>query len=147
MFDVPGVAAGRTGGRGRHAISMLSKPLSTVHSTTSSSGVLGNGAVSRPSLIAASVRPAGRPAEGRVAADVDTPAAFAGALGDRVTDEHLVVAVGERRIAGMGETDPGATPRRRPEVGTERVEEALDVTARQSRCGLAGRIPSGRGSG
>ena len=37
--------------RGQQAISMLSKPLAAVQSATSVSGVSGNGAVSRPSLI------------------------------------------------------------------------------------------------
>ena len=93
---------------------MLSKPFAAVQSATSSSGVSGNGAVSRPSFIEA-ISESARGRRGRrgaataVAVDVD-PAAVSGALGDRVVDEHLVVAVGERRRrAGRRSGGPAAT--------------------------------------
>ena len=60
-----------------------------------SSGVSGNGAVSRPSLIGRAST-VGAPAGAGSRIDVH-PAAEPRALGDGVVDEHLVVAVGERR--------------------------------------------------
>ena len=44
----------------------------------------------------------------RIAHDVDPPA-DPGALGDGVVDQHLVVAVGEGRVAGRAEGPPAAT--------------------------------------
>ena len=76
---------------------MLSKPFAAVQSATSASGVSGNGAVSRPSLIGRPAPAAGSLAASRWRGDVD-PAPGPGALGDRVADEHLVVAVGERGV-------------------------------------------------
>ena len=78
---------------------MLSNPFAAVQSTTSASGVCGNGAVSRPSFIGR-LRRGGdrRPVTQRPRA-----------LGDRVVDEHLVVAVGERRVGGREEGAPAAT--------------------------------------
>ena len=112
--------ARRSGGsgpvvRGQQAISMLSKPLAAVQSTTSMSGVSGNGAVSRPSLIGVVRRRVARTRRrrARVADDVD-PAPSAGALGDGVVDEHLVVAVGERRVGRAGRPAGRRRHRRRP---------------------------------
>ncbi len=122
---------------------MLSKPLAAVQSTTSLSGVSGNGAVSRPSFIVRSSAAAGV----AVAADDVDPAAHAGALGDGVVDEHLVVAVGERRDRSASADGPPGdhVGVDRPEEGAERVGEALDVPARQRRRGpvRAGPISAG----
>ena len=82
-----------------------------------------------------------------VAVDLD-PATLAGALGDGVVDQHLVVAVGEggvRRVAGRPAGDDVGVDR--PEEGAERVGEALDVAARQRGRRAPGRRPSGPGCG
>ena len=72
------------------------------------------------------------------------PATLAGAPGDGLADEHLVVAVGERGVAGAGGGRPGYHVRvDGPEMRAEGVEEALDVTARQGRRGLPGRAHQG----
>ena len=64
----------------------------------------------------------------------------AGALGDRVADQHLIVAVGERGVrrpfGGVTGDDVGVDG---PEQRPERVGEPLDVPTRQCRRGLAGR--------
>ena len=118
---------------GQQAISMLSKPLAAVQSATSISGVSGNGAVSRPSLIGRCASAFAAPTGDRIANDVD-PAAESGALGDRVVDEHLVVAVGEGRIGGpCGRATGGDVRVDRPEEGGEGVAEALHVAARAAR--------------
>ena len=73
------------------------------------------------------------------AADDIDPATEPRALRDRVADEHLVVPVGEGRVARLGRRrtghDVGVDG---SEVGTERIEEALDMAAGQS-----GRRPAG----
>ena len=62
------------------------------------------------------------------------------ALGDRVADEHLVVAVGERRVRRPLRRAARDDVRvDRPEQRAERVREALDVAARER-----GRRPPGR---
>src|SRR5262252_4873611 len=92
------------------------------------------------------LRPRGRGVDAASPVDLD-PAALAGAGGDRVADEHLVVAVRERGIAGAGGDSPGYHVRvNGPEMGAEGVEEPLDMTARQGSGrspGLAehGRVP------
>ena len=126
----PRTAGSRRSARGQQAISRLSKPLAAAQSATSISGVSGNGAVSRPSFIGALL--CGADGD-RLADDLD-PAPEARALGDRVVDEHLVVAVGEGRVARVLARAAGRDVRvDRPEVGRERVAEALDVAARQAR--------------
>ena len=89
---------------------MLSKPLAAVQSTTSISGVSGKGAVSSPSLIGRCSVGTGRVGRspGAGSFDVD-PATLAGAARDRLADEHLVVAVGEGRVAGREEGRPATT--------------------------------------
>ena len=130
---------------------MLSNPLAAVQSTTSASGVSGNGAVSRPSLIArhSPRRDVGdrRACARRGPIDVD-PATVSGALGDRIADEHLVVAVGEGGVRRPLGRPAGHDVRvDRPEERPERVAEALDVAARQRGGGAPGRRPSGPGCG
>ena len=67
------------------------------------------------------------------------PAAEPGALGDRVADQHLVVAVGERRVRRpLGRPAGDDVGVDRPEERPERVAEALDVAARQRRGRAAG---------
>ena len=127
--------------RGQQAISMLSKPLAAVQSTTSTSGVAGNGAVRRPSLIAwpPSTGPLGcTPGSlidataghgGRRTDDVH-PATEPGALGDRVADQHLVVAVGER---GVRRPLGRSTRRRRRRRSPGRAHRTCRRTLRRGR--------------
>ena len=73
------------------------------------------------------------------------PAARAGAPRDGVADEHLVVAVRERRRTAGERTAASHDVRvDRPGKGAERVEEALDMAARQGGCRPAGRAHQGR---
>ena len=70
----------------------------------------------------------------------ETQRALASAASDGVPDEHLVVAVGERGIAGAGGDRPGYHVRvDGTEMGAEGVEESFDVPTRQGGCRLAGR--------
>ena len=74
----------------------------------------------------------------RLTDDLD-PAPEPGALGDRVVDQHLVVAVGEGRVTRVVARAAGRDVRvDRPEVGRERVAEALDVATRERGGGAAG---------
>ena len=99
----------------------------------------GTGAVSRPRLHQ-TVSPMVRADRDRRRGTTSTQRPSARALGDRVVDQHLVVAVGECRIGRpFGRSTCRDVVVDGPEMGGERVAEALDVAARERRRGTSGR--------
>ena len=148
MCEVPGVAPGRPGRRAASTRSRsISKPLPAVQSTTSSSGVFGNGAVSRPSLMRA---PPGRwqarewRADGRrrrPSIDRRRPSAPRAALRAIASLTSISSWPAAKSAYGGSASRPAGEDVGvdRPEQRAERVAEALDVAARQRRRGPPGR--------
>ena len=133
--------------RGQQAISRTSKPLAAAQSATSMSGVSGNGAVRKPSFIAAAPPCGGGGTVGSSAADLH-PATVRELSSDGVADEHLLVAVRERGVARVGDGAARERRRRRSrEDGAERVGEALRVAAGQAAPPRRRRRSSAPGSG
>src|SRR5438552_13606175 len=109
---------------------MTSNPAPDAHSATAVSGDSGNGAVRKPSFIEDVPQVASSDRCGHRGRAIDLyPASGPGALRDRVTDEHLVVAVGERGVGGPLRGPAGCDVCiDRPEERREGVGETLDVT-------------------
>ena len=124
-----GVSPRLTPLRGQQAISSTSKPDAAAQSATSTSGVSGNGAVRKPSFMR-EPPPGSVVAWSTLARTLDPPAALGAGL-DRVADEHLFVAVRERRVDRAVRRPAGRDVGvHGPEAGAEGVGKALDVAAR-----------------
>ena len=144
IWLVPGVAPGRPGGsRPARDFEDLEpgagRPIGDLHQRR-----LGERGCQEAELHRVASRAGVAPAAADRPVDVD-PATLASAGGDGVTDEHLVVAVGEggvrrslRRMSGDHVRVDGS------EQGAERVGEALDMAGRQGGRGPPGDAHQGR---
>ena len=122
---------------GQQAISRTSKPLAAAQSATSKQRRLRERRGQEPEPHRASSTATGAAAD---AGPLDLhPAARRGALGDGVVDEHLVVAVGERRIRRTRRT---AARRRRQRRSPGRARRTCPRSPRRGR--RAGPRPPGR---